>query len=301
MTTTTLQATTARNVAFRSLVNLDTQYASRENTGNTGSSGPLGLGSWAGTWTGVRQAASIFCDAQMAVESRETRSGLNDSDIESDMSQARRYIVGYFNGLADMPWASIRPLLTPLLARLTQTQGTERTVQPRTPEERIAFDNALAKACLRHSSPSAHWAFATWKDRQLEQDEAIAGGVKQETDSRNAWIATELDPWCERHGLTRAQALSVAFDDQPFDERNPERDRATLKSLHSWAGQEQGFAGHLIKAGKADVEGQAMDLRVQAARLIALADKLSPSLAATHGDAGIPVRTHTTQSPARRP
>lgn len=60
------------------------------------------------------------------------------------------------------------------------------------------------------------------------------------------WISSALDPWAKRHGLTRAQALSVAFDDAAFNAANPRRDQVTLKDLYAWSGQEHGFAAYLM-------------------------------------------------------
>ena len=64
--------------------------------------------------------------------------------------------------------------------------------------------------------------------------------------ARELWISTALDPWCKRHGLTRKQGLSVAFDDSTFDPKNPEKDQVTLGSLFAWSGQQNDFASYLM-------------------------------------------------------
>lgn len=71
------------------------------------------------------------------------------------------------------------------------------------------------------------------------------------------WITSALDPWAKRHGLTRAQALSIAFDDGAFNPANPQRDQVTLKDLYGWSGQEHGFAAYLMGEGREEAVDEA--------------------------------------------
>ena len=105
---------------------------------------------------------------------------------------------------------------------------------------------ALTDARISLTSPRAHRATSLFKDGESMQS-VVKTAVAHEASARQLWIQTALDPWCERHGLTRTQGLSVAFQDSPFDPKNPSKDRVTLKSLFGWSGQQNDFAVEIIR------------------------------------------------------
>lgn len=119
----------------------------------------------------------------------------------------------------------------------------------RTPQEVEELRLRLQESGIFQSSPRAHSAIRDFKDG-LDLEEAAARAVRHEAASRELWISNALDPWARRHGLTRAQALSVAFDDSSFNPTNPQRDQVTLKDLYGWSGQEHGFAAYLMGEGQ---------------------------------------------------
>lgn len=107
----------------------------------------------------------------------------------------------------------------------------------------------LGESGLGRSNPRSRSAIEDFKNG-LDLEECAARAVRHEAAARAAWAATALDPWAKRHGLTRAQALSVAFDDHPFNPSDPERDQVTLRDLHAWNGQQHGFAAYLMGEGR---------------------------------------------------
>lgn len=115
----------------------------------------------------------------------------------------------------------------------------------RTPEQMAELRAALTKARISCSSPRAHRAARLYEDGDL-MESTIEFAVTQENAARQMWIETALDPWCERHGLTRAQGLSVAFNDHEFNVENPSKDLVTLKTLFQWSGQQNDFAAELF-------------------------------------------------------
>ena len=125
----------------------------------------------------------------------------------------------------------------------------------KTVHEIEALYGRLAESGIGRSNPRAHSAVRDFKDG-LELEECAARAVRHEAASREMWISNWLDPWAARHGLTRAQALSVAFDDSSFNPANPACDQVTLRDAHAWNGQEHGFAAHLMREGRDEAAGE---------------------------------------------
>ena len=123
----------------------------------------------------------------------------------------------------------------------------------RTPQEVEELRLRLEESGIGRSNPCAHSAIRDFEDG-LDLEEAAARAIRHEAAARELWVSNALDPWAKRHGLTRAQALSVAFDDSSFNPANPQRDQVTLKDLYGWSGQEHGFAAYLMGEGR-DEEG----------------------------------------------
>lgn len=119
----------------------------------------------------------------------------------------------------------------------------------RTPPEVEDLRLRLEQSGIGRANPRAHSAVRDFEEG-LDLEEAAARAVRHEAAAREMWITTALDPWAKRHGLTRAQALSVAFDDSAFNPVNPQRDQVTLKDLYAWSGQEHGFAAYLMGEGR---------------------------------------------------
>lgn len=74
----------------------------------------------------------------------------------------------------------------------------------------------------------------------------LAEAVAAERRARQFWIDQSLAPWCERHGLSLRQGLSVLFEDDSFNRENPDKPLPTRESIFAWSGQQNGFALSLI-------------------------------------------------------
>lgn len=116
----------------------------------------------------------------------------------------------------------------------------------RTPFEIEEFSARLTGARISLSSPRAHRATEEFKDG-ADADSCIEEAVAHEASARNMWIETALDPWCKRHGITREQGLSIAFNDDSFNPQNPEKDLVTRERLFAWGGQQNDFAFWLMQ------------------------------------------------------
>lgn len=90
-----------------------------------------------------------------------------------------------------------------------------------------------------------HKAINDMKDGQDPQH-CLDKAIEAETSARQLWIEVALEPWCDRHGLTLAQGLSVAFDDHSFNPANPDKDLVTMKDLFAWGGQQNDFAQFML-------------------------------------------------------
>lgn len=119
----------------------------------------------------------------------------------------------------------------------------------KTQQEKYQLRQALGAAHISLSSPRAHSAMRDFKDG-LSLEDSLKRAVEDELKARDIWIATALDPWCTRHGLTRAQGLSVAFDDSEFDPCHPEKPRPNMANLFQWGGQQNDFALELLRQEK---------------------------------------------------
>lgn len=161
----------------------------------------------------------------------------------------------------------------------------------RTPEEIESFSVMLEAAHVSRSNRLAHNAMDNYKaggDALTLVNTAAA----LETQNRTYWLNTCLDPWCKRHGLTWEQALSVAFDDSPFDPANPQKDRVTIKDLFWGGGQQNDFSSFLMRpsANRAAAPSPAPAVQAQplpAGPLLSLGQQLKASLIQHEDDARI--------------
>jgi hypothetical protein len=74
----------------------------------------------------------------------------------------------------------------------------------------------------------------------------LTRAVELERAAREDWLARALRPWCERHGLTLRQGLSVLFDDGALNPDSPSKDRVTAKDMFAWGGAQNDFASRLM-------------------------------------------------------
>ena len=74
----------------------------------------------------------------------------------------------------------------------------------------------------------------------------LSEAIEAERKARQFWIDRALAPWCERHGLSLRQGLSVLFEDHPFNPQNRDKPLPTRESIFAWSGQQNGFALSLI-------------------------------------------------------
>lgn len=109
----------------------------------------------------------------------------------------------------------------------------------------------LEEAGLALSNPRSLRAIRDFKDG-VAADECVATALAHETAARAMWREKAFEPWRLRHGLTVQQALSVAFEDGPYDALDPSRDRPTVNSLFAWSGQQHDFAAALRAELKAE-------------------------------------------------
>lgn len=121
-------------------------------------------------------------------------------------------------------------------------------------EEIEAFKRQLEAAGLSLSNPRSHQAMDAYKNGAFAAD-CIAVAEKQEASARQSWLETAVDPWCQRHGITREQALSIAFDDGAFNPANPKKDQVTLRDLFAWGGQQNDFAMRVRKDARMKTAG----------------------------------------------
>ena len=92
--------------------------------------------------------------------------------------------------------------------------------------------------------------------RGVSADQAIATAVSRQNTAMQLWVSTALEPWCNRHGITLEQGLSIAFDDSPFNPKTKKDDLPTMRNLFEWNGQQNTFAWRLMN-----------DMRAQTAKL----------------------------------
>ena len=84
----------------------------------------------------------------------------------------------------------------------------------------------------------------------------VKEAVRRETHARNMWIATTLDPWCKRHGITGKQGLSITLKDEAYNRENPLKELVTFKHLFGWGGQLNDFFAYLNSEAPASQESQ---------------------------------------------
>lgn len=120
------------------------------------------------------------------------------------------------------------------------------------PEDRKNLLRAAATTLgIEQTSPRFHRAFYEVMEMGRPSGEALADAVRLEDRARQEWVNCSLQPWCERHGLTLQQGLSVLFDDGPFNAADPSKDLVTRESVFAWSGQQNTFASRLMRDMKA--------------------------------------------------
>lgn len=114
-------------------------------------------------------------------------------------------------------------------------------------KSREDFRAALTRLGISLSSPRAHSAMSDYFERasRIEVAVLLDRAFTHERAAREKWVDECLAPWCERHGITLQQGLSIAFDDGEFDPQNPKQPLPTMKSLFAWTGQQNDFAARL--------------------------------------------------------
>jgi hypothetical protein len=75
-------------------------------------------------------------------------------------------------------------------------------------------------------------------------DEVISRAQSDEELARKMWLEKAMLPWCERHGVSLEQGISVVFNDFQYDPENRERDQVIMRDL-LWNGQGYDFAMYL--------------------------------------------------------
>lgn len=129
------------------------------------------------------------------------------------------------------------------------TQNSVSAKDSKTQDEINGFKAHLEAARITLSSPRAHRALGEYLDGG-DLKTCIAEAVRHEATARNQWIESALDPWCQRHGITREQAISIVFNDDSFNPENPQKDLVTRESILGWSGQQNAFAMWLMAEAK---------------------------------------------------
>ena len=106
----------------------------------------------------------------------------------------------------------------------------------------------MAADALRvdQTSPRFHAAFRQVMEEGRPAAEALEDMVRFEDRAREMWVSHALQPWCNRHGLTLQQGLSVLFDDGAFNPKDPGKDLVTRDSVFGWSGQQNNFFPRLM-------------------------------------------------------
>ena len=101
------------------------------------------------------------------------------------------------------------------------------------------------------SSTRFHSAYRKVIDEGWSAKDALTDMVNFEDRARQEWVDRSLQPWCDRHGLTLKQGLSVLFDDHSYNPEDPSKEIVTKESVFGWAGQQNDFAHRLMDDMKA--------------------------------------------------
>lgn len=103
-------------------------------------------------------------------------------------------------------------------------------------------------AALRSAGVSNQRIYSAMADANSGQSkvEVFSRAMELDKKARDNWVETSLRPWCDRHGLTIEQGLSVAFRDESFNPQDPENDLPTIKDVFAWNGQQNNFALSLM-------------------------------------------------------
>ena len=125
----------------------------------------------------------------------------------------------------------------------------------KTPEDLEAFRAQLTLARISLSSPRTHSAMEKFK-ASAPSELCVKEAVRRESHARNMWIATTLDPWCKRHGITGEQGLSIALKDEAYNRENPLKELVSFKHLFGWGGQQNDFFAYLNSEAPASQESQ---------------------------------------------
>ncbi|MBY0466242.1 MAG: hypothetical protein K2W33_14995 [Burkholderiales bacterium] len=103
---------------------------------------------------------------------------------------------------------------------------------------------------INRSSPRFHTAYRQVIEEGRSAKDALSDMVRFEDRARQEWVDRSLQPWCDRHGLTLKQGLSVLFDDHPYNLKDPS-ELVTQRSVLAWSGQQNDFSFRLMEDMKA--------------------------------------------------
>jgi len=120
-----------------------------------------------------------------------------------------------------------------------------------TEEKKALMRLAADRLRVSQSSTRFHAAMRKVIDEGCPAKKALTDMVKFEDRARQDWVDHCLQPWCDRHGLTLKQGLSVLFDDDSFNPADPSKDRVTRRDVLGWSGQQNDFALRLMADMKA--------------------------------------------------
>lgn len=103
-----------------------------------------------------------------------------------------------------------------------------------------ALQDGLKAADINWAGPRGTHAVRKLKDG-MPLELCIKEAIEHEANARQMWLEERLDPWRLRHGLTREQAISVAFFDDSFNPENPGKAHVTREDLFWNGNQHYGF------------------------------------------------------------
>lgn len=118
------------------------------------------------------------------------------------------------------------------------------------------FDKLSAHG-ISWTDPICHKAHHRVVTLGEDEDTVVKEAVGAFKRDLKAWIDLSLTPYSQKHNLSLKQAISVAFEDLPYNQKNPMSDLIQMRDLY-WNGRGENFASALL-SGKTEHDIEAND------------------------------------------
>lgn len=113
------------------------------------------------------------------------------------------------------------------------------------PSAQVLYELLEKRFGIERTSPRAALALSQFREG-LDLNLCLENANKAELAARELWRERSLKPFCEKHGITEAQAISIAFQDSVYSRDRPHEKQVCLGDL-SWGGQGEAFAMQLAR------------------------------------------------------